>query len=90
MTTTVETSAVLIAFPVSRQIGRARDIANRIFHGSHSKAQSVFTREARLIARQLGGLGIGREIVDAEIRSFTDLVNSEIASLFENTQRGTR
>lgn len=83
-------AAVLYAFPMRRQIGLARTVARRIFDGNHAKAQASFNREVRIISHGLRDMGFDDEQVKTELRAFTDLVNSEIASLFDNAQRGTR
>ncbi|MGV1941771.1 DUF6074 family protein [Agrobacterium sp. 22-211-1] len=83
-------AAKIFAFPLSRQVGRARIIAERIFNGPHNKAQSAYNRATRQLVSELSEFGFDSDAIDAELSAFTEVVNAEISILLNSEHRGVR
>jgi hypothetical protein len=72
-------SAEIVAFPLNRDVGRARRIAAAILKRRSPVAQQgEFERQAAAIATKLRAAGIVEAEITRQIAAFTGAVNAEL------------
>lgn len=71
-------TAEVTLFPLHRQVGRARDVVNKLLVPGVRDIDAAYTRQTRRIFRDLVAAGVSEDDAHDELRAFTDVVNAEV------------
>jgi Family of unknown function (DUF6074) len=65
-------------FPMSRRIGKARDVAQKISEKSSSAAEAYWKQTVRAMAAQMRAAGISEPEVISQLEAFSTLVGRQM------------
>ncbi|MBL0935531.1 MAG: hypothetical protein IBJ07_12375 [Rhizobiaceae bacterium] len=90
MTNPIETkSAAIVAFPLTRRIGKIRAVATNLAGKNGSAAEAYWKQSVATIANQMDRNGVDQDEIRQELREFFHAVQREMVRMAgENRETG--